>query len=78
VIPAAISGIAAAVLIGLSRAIGETMIVAIAAGANPELTINPFKSAETLTGYIVRISGGDLSFNSLDYSSIYALAWFYL
>jgi phosphate transport system permease protein len=74
VIPAAISGIAAAVLIGFSRAIGETMIVAIAAGARPELTFNPFKSAETLTGYIVRISGGDLSFNSLDYTSIYALA----
>jgi phosphate transport system permease protein len=74
VIPAAISGIAAAILIGFSRAIGETMIVAIAAGARPELTINPFKSAETLTGYIVRISGGDISFNSLDYTSIYALA----
>jgi phosphate transport system permease protein len=74
VVPAAISGIAAAVLIGLSRAIGETMIVAIAAGAGPNLTINPFKSAETMTGYIVRISGGDLSYNSLDYNSIYALA----
>jgi phosphate transport system permease protein len=74
VVPAAISGIAAAVLIGLSRAIGETMIVAIAAGAGPNLTLNPFKSAETMTGYIVRISGGDLSYDSLDYNSIYALA----
>jgi phosphate transport system permease protein len=74
VLPAAISGIAAAVLLGLSRAIGETMIVAIAAGAGPNLTLNPLKSAETMTGYIVRISGGDLSYESLDYESIYALA----
>ncbi len=74
VLPAAISGIAAAVLIGLSRAIGETMIVAIAAGAGPNLTVNPFNSAETMTGYIVRISGGDLSYDSLDYESIYAIA----
>ncbi|MCU0488212.1 MAG: phosphate ABC transporter permease subunit PstC [Anaerolineales bacterium] len=74
VVPAAISGIAAALLIGLSRAIGETMIVAIAAGAGPNLTLNPFNSAETMTGYIVRISGGDLSYDTLDYTSIYALA----
>lgn len=74
VLPAAVSGIAAAVLLGLSRAIGETMIVAIAAGAGPNLTLNPFRSAETMTGYIVRISGGDLSYNTLDYESIYALA----
>lgn len=74
VLPAAISGISAAVLLGLSRAIGETMIVAIAAGAGPNLTLNPFKSAETMTGYIVRISGGDLSYESLDYESIYAIA----
>jgi phosphate transport system permease protein len=74
VVPAAISGIAAAVLIGLSRAIGETMIVAIAAGATPQLTANPFKPAETMTGYIVRISGGDLSYESMDYESIYAIA----
>jgi phosphate transport system permease protein len=74
VLPAALSGIAAAVLIGLSRAIGETMIVGIAAGATPQLTANPFKPAETMTGYIVRISGGDLSYDSLDYESIYAIA----
>jgi phosphate transport system permease protein len=74
VLPAALSGIAAAVLIGLSRAIGETMIVAIAAGATPQLTANPFKPAETMTGYIVRISGGDLSYDSMDYESIYAIA----
>ena len=75
VVPAAISGIVAAVLIGFSRAIGETMIVAIAAGSGSKLTANPFLSAETITGYIVRISGGDLSYDTLDYDSIYALAF---
>ena len=60
VVPAAISGIAAAILVGLSRAIGETMIVALAAGAGSNLTLDPFKPAETMTGYMVRISGGDL------------------
>lgn len=73
VIPAAISGIAAATIIGISRAIGETMIVAIAAGAGPNFTFNPFKAAETMTGHIVRISGGDLSYNSIDYNSIFAI-----
>jgi phosphate transport system permease protein len=76
VVPAAISGIAAAILIGISRAIGETMIVALAAGAGPNLTLNPFKPAETMTGYMVRISGGDLSYDSLDYDSIYAIGFF--
>ena len=73
VLPAALSGIAAAVIIGLSRAIGETMIVAVAAGAGPNFTLNPFKGAETITGHIVRISGGDLSYDSIDYNSIFAL-----
>ena len=50
------------------------MIVALAAGAGPNLTLNPFESAETLTGHIVRISGGDLSYDSVDYNSIFALA----
>ncbi len=76
VVPAAISGIAAAILIGISRAIGETMIVALAAGAGPNLTLNPFEPAETMTGYMVRISGGDLSYDSLDYDSIYAIGFF--
>ncbi len=58
VLPAAISGIAAAIIIAISRAIGETMVVAIAAGAGPAFTFNPFKPAETMTGHIVRISGG--------------------
>lgn len=73
VVPAAISGIAAAFIVGISRAIGETMIVALAAGAGPNLTLNPFKPAETMTGYIVRISGGDLSYDSVDYNSIFAI-----
>lgn len=73
VVPAAVSGIMAAFLVGISRAIGETMIVAIAAGAGPNLTLNPFKAAETMTGHIVRISGGDLSYNSIDYNSLFAI-----
>ncbi len=73
VLPAALSGIAAAIIIGVSRAIGETMIVAVAAGAGPKFTLNPFQGAETITGHIVRISGGDLSYDSIDYNSIFAL-----
>ena len=73
VVPAALSGIAAAVIVGISRAIGETMIVAIAAGAGPNFTFNPFAAAETMTGHIVRISGGDLSYDSIDYNSIFAI-----
>ncbi|MFN2138732.1 MAG: phosphate ABC transporter permease subunit PstC [Candidatus Promineifilaceae bacterium] len=73
VVPAALSGIAAAFVVGISRAVGETMIVSIAAGAGPNLTLNPFASAETMTGYMVRISGGDLSYDSVDYQSIFAI-----
>jgi phosphate transport system permease protein len=76
VVPAALSGIAAAVIVGISRAIGETMIVAVAAGAGPNFTLNPFEGAETITGHIVRISGGDLSYDSIDYNSIFALGLF--
>jgi phosphate transport system permease protein len=73
VVPAALSGIAAAFIVAISRAIGETMVVAIAAGAGPAFTFNPFKAAETMTGHIVRISGGDLSYDSMDYNSIFAI-----
>ncbi len=73
VLPAALSGIAAAIIVGISRAIGETMIVALAAGAGPNFTLNPFQGAETITGHIVRISGGDLSYDSVDYNSIFFL-----
>jgi phosphate transport system permease protein len=74
IVPAAFSGIAAAFILGLSRAVGETMIVALAAGAGPNFTLNPFKAAETMTGHIVRISGGDLSYDSIDYRSLFAIA----
>jgi phosphate transport system permease protein len=73
VVPAAISGLAAAFVVGISRCIGETMIVAIAVGAGPNFTLNPFKGAETMTGHIVRISGGDLSYDSIDYDSLFAI-----
>jgi phosphate transport system permease protein len=73
VVPAALSGITAAFVVAISRAVGETMIVAIAAGAGPSFTFNPFESAETMTGHIVRISGGDLSYDSIDYDSIFAI-----
>lgn len=74
VVPAALSGISAAFIVAMSRAVGETMVVAIAAGAGPNLTLNPFVGAETLTGHIARISGGDLSYDSIDYESIFSLA----
>jgi len=73
IMPASLSGLSATFLLALSRAIGETMIVALAAGAGPKFTFNPFEAAETITGYIVRISGGDVSYNSVDYNSIFAL-----
>lgn len=75
VLPAALSGMVAAVILGMSRAIGETMIVAIAAGAGPNWTWPPntFVGAETMTGHINRISGGDLSYASIDYTSIFAI-----
>jgi phosphate transport system permease protein len=73
VLPAALSGITAAFIVAISRAIGETMIVAIAAGAGSAFTFNPFKAAETMTGHIVRISGGDISYDSIDYDSIFAI-----
>lgn len=73
VVPAALSGLAAALILGISRAIGETMIVAVAAGAGPNFTLNPFVGAETITGHIVRISGGDMSYDSVDYNSIFFL-----
>lgn len=83
VIPAALSGILAAFIIAISRAIGETMIVAVAAGAGPQNNIPTllgtrgpaiiFEPAETMTGHIARISGGDLSYASIDYNSIFAI-----
>ena len=74
VLPAALSGIGAAFIIGISRAVGETMIVAIAAGSGPNFSFNPLEAAETMTGHIARISGGDLSYNSIDYNSLFSIA----
>jgi phosphate transport system permease protein len=76
VLPSAFSGVAAAFILAISRAMGETMVVAIAAGSGPRPAwyVNPFLSAETMTGHINRISGGDLSYDSIDYQSIYAIA----
>jgi phosphate transport system permease protein len=75
VLPAATSGVAAAFIVAISRAVGETMVVAIAAGAGPRPApfLNPLNSAETMTGHMVRISGGDLSYQSIDYYSIFAI-----
>ncbi|MEO6714126.1 MAG: phosphate ABC transporter permease subunit PstC [Mycobacteriales bacterium] len=73
VIPAALSGIAAAVILGISRAVGETMIVALAAGSTPKLTANPLESIQTMTGYIASIAGGESSRGSLQYKSIFVV-----
>jgi len=73
VVPGALSGIIAAYLLGMSRAIGETMVLAIAAGQNPNLTANPLEGAATITAYIVQMSLGDLPHGSLEYQSIFAV-----
>lgn len=73
VVPGALSGIIAAYLLGMSRAIGETMVLAIAAGQNPNLTANPLEGAATITAYIVQMSLGDLPHGSLSYQSIFAV-----
>jgi phosphate transport system permease protein len=72
VLPAAFSGITAAFILAASRAIGETMIVAIAAGQQPRLTANPLVPVETMTAYIVQVSLGDLPHGSLEYQTIFA------
>lgn len=71
VIPAAFSGIAAAFIMGISRAIGETMVVAIAAGMMPNFTANPFEPVQTLTSYIVQVSLGDVPYGTLEYKTIF-------
>ena len=70
--PAAFSGIASAYVLGFSRAVGETMIVAVAAGTQPNLTLNPLEGAATITAYIVQVSLGDLPHGSIAYQSIFA------
>ena len=73
VIPGALSGITAAYILGMSRAIGETMVVAIAAGQNPNLTLDPTEGAATMTAYIVQVSLGDLPHGSIGYQTIFAV-----
>jgi phosphate transport system permease protein len=72
VIPAAFSGIAAAFIIGISRAIGETMVVAIAAGMMPNFSVNPLEPVQTLTAYIVQVSLGDVPHGTIEYKTIFA------
>ncbi|GIX27303.1 MAG: phosphate transport system permease protein [Burkholderiales bacterium] len=72
VLPAAASGVVAAFVLGISRAVGETMVVAIAAGQQPNFTWNPMEPAATLTAYIVQVSLGDLPHGSLEYQTIFA------
>jgi phosphate transport system permease protein len=72
VTPAAFSGIAAAFILGISRAVGETMVVAIAAGMQPNLTFNPAEPAATITAYIVQVALGDLPHGSIGYQTIFA------
>lgn len=72
VVPAAMSGVVAAVLLAFARAIGETMAVTIAAGMNPKLTANPLESIQTLTAYIVQVSLGDTPAGTIEYQTIFA------
>ena len=73
VVPAALSGISAAAILAVSRAIGETMIVAIAAGQQPRLTLNPLVPIETMTAFIVQVSMGDTPAGTIEYRTIFAV-----
>jgi phosphate transport system permease protein len=75
VIPTAFSGIASSFILGISRALGETMIVAIAAGQKPNLTLNPLEPIETMTAYIVQVSLGDVPHGTLEFSTIFAVGF---
>ena len=73
VIPSALSGIVASFILAISRAVGETMIVSIAAGSTPKLTLNPLESIQTMTAYISQISLGEVPFGSLEYKTIFSV-----
>jgi len=72
VVPAALSGIASAYILGISRAVGETMILAVAAGMQPQLSFNPLEPAATITSFIVQVALGDLPHGSIGYQTIFA------
>jgi phosphate transport system permease protein len=72
VTPAALSGIASSYILGISRAVGETMVVAIAAGMQPNFSFNPAEPAATITAYIVQVALGDLPHGSIGYQTIFA------
>lgn len=72
-VPAALSGIIAAFILAISRAVGETMAVSLAAGSTPKMTLNPFESVQTLTAYIVQVSLGDTPHGTIEYKSIFAV-----
>jgi len=72
VLPAAISGVLSAYILGISRAVGETMIVAVAAGMQPNFTMDPTQPAQTISAYIVQVAMGDLPHGSIGYQSIFA------
>ena len=73
VVPAAFSGIIASILLAIARVVGETMIVAIAAGATPNLTLSPLESIQTMTGYMLQIGLGDAARGTVDYQSLFAV-----
>lgn len=73
VLPAAFSGVMSSVILAISRAVGETMIVAMAAGSTPRATLNPLQSIQTMTGFIAQVSQGDLEMGTASYQAIYAV-----
>lgn len=73
IVPATLSSTAAAFLLAISRAIGETMIVAIAAGQSPILTLNPLESIQTMTGFMANISMGDIQYGTIEYNTVFAV-----
>jgi phosphate transport system permease protein len=73
IVPAAFSGIAASFMLAISRAIGETMIVAIAAGQTPNLSLNPFQSIQTMTGFMVNMALGDIQQGSIEFKTVFVI-----
>jgi phosphate transport system permease protein len=73
VLPAGLSGVVAAFMLAISRAVGETMAVVLAAGMLPQITLNPLTSVETMTTYIIKVIGGEASYGSAKYLSLFAV-----